>query len=48
MVKDVFRRATQNPRVALVVFGWLAFIAGLIVPTIGPKLVLLSAARVLP
>ncbi len=48
MVKNVFFRMTQNHPVALAMFGWLAFVLGLIVDPISLKLVLLSAARVLP
>ena len=48
MVKNVFFRMTKSHPVALVIFGWLAFVLGLIVNPISLKLVLLSAARVLP
>ena len=48
MVKNVFFRMTQSHPVALAIIGWLAFVLGLIVNPISLKLVLLSAARVLP
>jgi len=48
MVKNVFFRMTQSHPVALAIFGWLAFVLGLIVNPISLKLALLSAARVLP
>jgi hypothetical protein len=48
MVKHVFFRVTRNHPVALAICGWLAFVLGQIVHPIGLKLVLLSAARVLP
>jgi hypothetical protein len=48
MVKNVFFSLTQCHPVALVTLGWAAFILGLIVNPISIKLVLLSAARVLP
>jgi len=48
MVKNVFFRMTQSHPAALAIFGWLAFVLGLIVNPISLKLVLLSAARVLP
>lgn len=48
MVKDVFCGMTQSHPVALAIFGWLAFVLGLIVNPISLTLVLLSAARVLP
>lgn len=48
MVKNVFFRMTQSHPVALAFFGWLVFVIGLIVNPISLKLVLLSAARVLP
>ena len=48
MVKHVFFRMTHVHPVALAILGWLAFVVGLIVEPIGLKLMLLSAARVLP
>jgi hypothetical protein len=48
MVKSVFCRMNHNHPVALAICGWLAFVLGQIVDPIGLKLVLLSAARVLP
>jgi len=48
MVKNVFNRMTQVHPVALAIIGWLAFVVGLIVNPISLKLMLLSAARVLP
>lgn len=48
MVKYVFFRMNHVHPVALVIWGWLAFVFGLIVGPIGLKLMLLSAARVLP
>lgn len=47
MAKNVFFRMTKNHPVALGV-GWAAFLLGLIVNPIIPRLLLLSAARVLP
>jgi hypothetical protein len=48
MAKNVFFRMTCSHPVALAILGWLAFVLGLIVNPISLKLVLLSAARVLP
>ena len=48
MVKHVFFRMNHVHPVALAILGWLAFVLGLIVEPIGLKLMLLSAARVLP
>jgi len=48
MVKNVFFRMTDVHPVALAIIGWLVFVTGLVVNPIGLKLVLLSAARVLP
>jgi len=48
MVKNVLFRMTKSHPVALAIFGWLAFVIGLTVNPISLKLVLLSAARVLP
>jgi hypothetical protein len=48
MVKYVFNKLKAFNPVALAFFGWLAFVMGLVVQPIGLKLVLLSAARVLP
>ena len=48
MVKHVFNKLKSFNPVALAIFGWLAFALGLVVQPIGLKLVLLSAARVLP
>jgi hypothetical protein len=47
MVKHVYFRMNRHP-VALAIVGWLAFVVGHIVNPIWIKLVLLSAARVLP
>jgi uncharacterized membrane protein YiaA len=47
MVKHVFNKIEHHP-VALAIVGWLAFVLGQIVNSIGLKLTLLSAARVLP
>lgn len=48
LVKDVFFRMHHVQPVVLAILGWLAFVLGLIVEPIGLKLMLLSAARVLP
>ena len=48
MVKNVFNKIESNHPVALAVVGWLAFVLGQIVNPIGLKLMLVSAARVLP
>ena len=48
MGKNVFNKIKSICPVALEILGWLAFVAGLIVKPIGLKLMLLSAARVLP
>ncbi len=48
MVKDVFNKIESHHPVALAFIGWLAFVLGQIVSPIGLKLMLLSAARVLP
>ncbi len=48
MAKYVFNKTRMFRPVALVVLGWLAFVLGQIVTPIGPKLMLLLAARVLP
>jgi len=48
MVKNVFFRMRYVHPVALAILGWLTFVVGLIVEPIGLKLMLLSAARVLP
>ena len=48
MVKNVYCRMSKNHPVALAIFGWLMFVGGQIVHPIGLRLVLLSAARVLP
>jgi hypothetical protein len=48
MVKNVFNKIESNHPVALAIVGWLAFVLGQIVNPIGLKLVLMSAARVLP
>ena len=48
MAKHVFNKITRVHPVALAILGWLAFGAGQVVDSIGLKLVLLSAARVLP
>jgi len=47
MAKYVFDKIKVHP-VALAIFGWLAFGVGQVVDSIGLKLMLLSAARVLP
>lgn len=48
MVKNVFNKVNQVHPVALAVIGWLAFVLGLVVEPISLKLMLMSAARVLP
>lgn len=48
MGKYVFNKITKVNPVALAILGWLAFGVGQIVHSIGLRLVLLSAARVLP
>lgn len=49
MVKNVFNKTKLTCPVALAILGWLAFFSGLfVVKPIGLKLMLLSAARVLP
>ena len=48
MVKHVFNKFESNNPVALAMVGWLAFVVGQIVSPIGLKLMLMSAARVLP
>jgi hypothetical protein len=48
MKKNVFNKKTRVCSVALAIFGWLAFGVGQVVNSISLKLVLLSAARVLP
>ena len=48
MVKHVFNKTRSTCPVTLAILGWLAFFSGLFVKSIGPKLMLLSAARVLP
>ena len=48
MVKKVFSKVKLIHPVALVCLGWFAFVAGIFAQPLGWKLVLLSAARVLP
>ena len=48
MVKDVFNKLESFNSVALAIIGWAAFVLGLVVQPIGLKVMLLSAARVLP
>jgi hypothetical protein len=48
MAKHVFNKTTHVCPVRLAILGWLAFGVGQVVDSIGLKLVLLSAARVLP
>jgi len=49
MVKNVFNGKALSLPVALVLVGWLTFICGVyVIEPIWLKLVLLSAARVLP
>jgi len=48
MVKHVYCRVRQNLPVALAIFGWIMFVSGQIVHPIWLKVVMLSAARVLP
>ena len=48
MVKNVILKITHVHPVALALFGWLAFVLGLIAEPIGLKLMFLSASRVLP
>lgn len=48
MVKNVLNRITHVHPVSLAILGWLAFVISLIVEPIGFKLMLMSAARVLP
>jgi hypothetical protein len=48
MVKHVFVMLNAVRPDALAFFGWLAFVAGVLVEQTWLKLILLSAARVLP
>jgi len=48
MGKNVFNRLIKLTPVALAMIGWVAFVLGLIVQPIVLKVMLLSAARVLP
>lgn len=48
MVKNVYNKIESDHPVALAIVGWLAFVLGQIVNPIGLKLILMSAARVLP
>lgn len=48
MVKSVFFRMSRIHPVALAICGWVAFVLGQLVQPISLKLVLLSAAKVLP
>lgn len=49
MTKNVLSKVKLCFPTALVILGWLAFIAGVsVVQPLGLKLALLSAARVLP
>lgn len=48
MVKHVFNKIDTYHPVALAIVGWLAFIFAQFANPIGLKLMLLSAARVLP
>lgn len=48
MVKHVTFRVKSIHPVALAISGWLAFVLGQLVDSTGLRLMLLSAARVLP
>jgi hypothetical protein len=48
MTKNVFNKIESNHPVALAVISWLAFVLGQIANPISLKIMLLSAARVLP
>jgi hypothetical protein len=48
MVKHVFNKIESIHPVALAIVGWLTFVFGQVVQPICLKLMLLSAARVLP
>jgi hypothetical protein len=48
MVMNVYFRMTKNHPVTLAIVGWLVFFVGVIVDSTFLKLILLSAARVLP
>jgi len=48
MVKNVLNKMESNHPVALAIVGWLAFVLGHIANPIGLRVMLLSAARVLP
>ncbi len=48
MEKYVFFRMRNIHPVALAIFGWLMFVGGQIVNPMWLKIVMLSAARVLP
>lgn len=48
MVKNVFIRMKLVHLDALAILGWLAFVCGVFVDQAWLKLILLSAARVLP
>ena len=48
MVNHVFNKMIKYRPVALLVIGWLAFIAGQAFQSFSLKLILLMAARVLP
>ena len=48
MVKHVFNKLKSFNPVALAIIGWSAFVVGLVVNPIGLKVMLFSAARVLP
>jgi hypothetical protein len=48
MEKHVFFRRDRIHPVALAILGWLAFVLGQTFDSTGPRLMLLSAARVLP
>lgn len=48
MARHLVKRFDSCCPSALAVFGWLAFIVGLIVEPIGLRVLLMSAARVLP
>ncbi|MGA2064392.1 MAG: hypothetical protein ABSG86_05465 [Thermoguttaceae bacterium] len=48
MVKHVFAKVNPVRPGALAILGWLAFVVGVVVEETWLKLMLLSAARVLP
>ncbi len=48
MVKHVFVKMNSVRPDALAILGWLAFVSGVLVEQTWLKLILMSAARVLP